>query len=110
SIPLDLTWQEHEGRQLLLVNEGYDSGNLPVVFRRIPLSSSDSIRVRLEVEQEKKYGDYQAPDRLPGQYRIVTRTESDQGGFYGTIFLYPIRADGHNGVNVLESGRLEVTV
>ena len=110
TILLDLTWQENEGRQLALINEGYDSGNLPVVFRRIPLSGSDSIRVTLVTDTEKRFGDYHAPERLPGQYRILTRIESDQGQFYGSIFLYPIRSNSQNDVSVLLTGRLEVTI
>lgn len=110
SFDLDLTWQENNGEQLELIDEGHDSGNMPVVFRRIPLTPGDSLRARVVVKEEKRYGYYQAPPRLSSDYRIVTYTETDQGQRFGTIFLYPIRANNQGDVTVIRSGRLEVEV
>lgn len=110
SLPLQLQWQEDKGEQLILRNEGHDSGNLPIVFRRIPLSSNDSIRVRVLVEEEKRYSQYNSPDRLGGNYKIITRTETDQGRSFGVIYLYPIRSNPTGDITVLLKGQLDVEV
>src|SRR5690554_4224592 len=110
TIPLNLEWQEDRGEQLRLRNEGHDSGNLPIVFRRIPIGPNDSIRVRVVVSEEKRYGDYQAPGRLSEVYSVVTRTESDRGQFYGVVYFYPIRSNSFGDVTVLLSGLLEIDI
>ena len=110
TIELDLGWKENQGEQLVLLNEGHDSGNLPVVFRRIPLSQSDSLRVRVVIAEEKRFPDYKAPQNLARNYEVITYTESDQGQYFGTIYFYPIKANAQNDVTVLKSGRLEVEI
>ncbi len=107
-IELDLSWQENRGEQLILKNEGHDTGNLPVVFRRIPLSNNDSLRAKIIVTEEKRYSDYKSPPGLSSQYKVITYTETEQGQQYGTIFLYPIRSNNQNDVTVLLTGRLEI--
>ena len=109
-IELNLNWQENRGDQLILKNEGHDTGNLPVVFRRIPLSKNDSLRARVIVTEEKRYSDYKPPSGLSNQYKVITYTESDQGQQYGTIYLYPIRTNNQSDITVLLTGHLEIAI
>ncbi|MBY5957891.1 type IX secretion system sortase PorU [Membranicola marinus] len=110
TLSIDLTWKENRGEQLVLMNEGHDSGNLPVIFRRVPIGSGDSLRVELVARQEKRFANYQAPGDLSADYRIVTYTETEKDQQYGTIYLYPIRKNSHSDVTVLESGQLKITI
>lgn len=109
-IPLSLNWQEDNGKQLILQNEGHDSGNLPVVFRRIPLSPGDSIQAMVVVEEEKRFSDYKAPENLSDWYHIISYTESDQGQNFGTVYLYPLRKNERGDVTALISGKLDIQI
>lgn len=109
-IDLQLLWEEHEGEQLVLQGEGYDAGNLPVVFRRIPLSGDNNLRVKLILKEEKRYRSYNPPHNLTSEYEVRTYTEYEQGQPYGTIYVYPMRRNGHGDVTVLLAGRLEVSI
>src|SRR5699024_9497455 len=100
-IDLDLNWKIDEGKEFLLLNEGYDSGNLPVVFRRIPLNEDDSLSVQLQVTEEKKISGFSVPDHLTSSYRIRTYTETEKGQKFGTIFLYPLKSASGSTIDVL---------
>src|SRR5690625_2384181 len=104
-IDLDLEWHIREGKEFLLQNEGYDSGNLPVVFRRIPIREGDSISVNLRISEEEEISGFRIPDNLQSSYHIRTYTEMEKGQKYGTIFLYPIKSSGSR-VTILKKGSL----
>lgn len=104
-IDLDLEWLIREGKEFLLQNEGYDSGNLPVVFRRIPIGEGDSISVSLKIADEEDVSGYRIPDGLSSTYQIRTYTEVEKGQKYGTIFLYPIKSSGSR-ITILKKGSL----
>lgn len=105
-ISVDPDWKIKEGEEFLLLNEGYDSGNLPVIFRRVPLNAGDSLSVQLRVAEEERISGFSIPDRLQSTYQIRTYTEVEKGQKYGTIFLYPLRTEGGGDLVALKSGKL----
>lgn len=100
-LQIPLEWEEVNGQQLQLLNESYDAQYTPVVFRRFPIASSDTLIAKISSESSKNFTQYSPPEHLATTYLLRTFTEWEGSQKYAKIFLYPMKNNGQRGISVL---------